>query len=1117
MLWCYYTVTIIGRDMTKKNYTIIQSHQQYLALLKHIEESDYLAFDTETTGLNPRKSKVIGLSLSGKIGTAFYLPRLSWYEGALHQQCEDDYFVEVLKLLTKKDLLTWNGSFDVRMVKSNFDIDLTDSLIADIQMMKHTLDEEPPFALKEVAVLVQDKIGFNVEELANQEQIELKENVTKNGGSTTKDNYEMYKADLDVLGKYACSDADLTLRLAEYYKQKLEQEDLWDFFFEEEVMPLYREVTIPMESYGVRLDMDFIHDNYKKLKDKITYYESKVKESLCDTDAFKRWLKDRLDDKCPISTKGNFAQKVVERFNIPLPKTSVGKYSVTKKLLLPYAETNEGAAFLLGLCRLKPYDVEAIQREMLVQKDGDIINISSKDHLSSLCFNYMGLKASSKTKSGKDQFDQDYVQGLSDKHEWANYLNVYNKLSKIKSSYYDRILEGHDDGYYYFGYKQHGTVSGRYSSDAQQMPRPITIEECDNEDIVYFTNTIRAFFIVDEGRVFIDCDYESLEPHCVSKHSKVQTYNGIQEIKDVSIGDMILTCDGFRKVTNKWRSSKPTVEVVTRKGTVRCSPDHKIYVVDKGWTRSEDLRVGDVLQEEKFDYEGCRNTELPVYLKGASIPFSKIELTSDLFWALGAFLGDGVFCTTSSKYVGICGLVQDGITPRFRDILTNIGAVPKRYDDFRTPGMESYRCHDSWLVDIFKKTFELADDNGKILHIPSFVLNASENNRLSFLAGIVDTDGTFNSKKKELSISTKNAKLASDICSLGNTLGLDGRIGLATKGGCKMYQIRFTSVSINKLINYNFASYLTCDRKRFVDIAFIGKIASPPAEILQINLLDISEMIDISVEGNHEFVCDNIRVHNCFAHVSTDERLRDIFRKGHDFYSTIAIFTEGLHGYSADKKAENYLGKLNKPKRQSAKAFALGIPYGMSGYALAMSLGVSKEEGYRLVKGYLSGFPDLAQWMESSEEMAKNLGYVVTLTGRVRHLPKVKELYKRFGDKLMDFKFRKKLESSYGSDQVKNWYMDYKNGLNNAKNVQIQGLSASIVNRAAIAVTRAFKKHGIDGRVGAQVHDQLIYDVLESQKEEAANIVKECMENTTKLSIQLKAPPCFSYNWRDGH
>jgi len=767
LLSCYYTVTTIGHKMIKKNYTVVQSEGQYQKLLKHIEECEYLAFDTETTGLNPRKSKVIGLSVSGKVGTAFYLSRLSWYEGALHQQCEDEAFVEVLKRLQHKDLLMWNGSFDVRMVKENFGVDLTEALIADIQMMKHTLDEEPPFKLKEVAVMVQDKIGFDVDELANQEQIELKANITKNGGSTTKTNFEMFKADLDVLGKYACSDADLTLRLAEYYKQKLEQEDLWDFFFEEEVMPLYREVTIPMESRGVKLDMDFIESNYKKLVETINKYERQVKDYLSERSEFDKWLSDRLNEECPVSNKGSFAQSVVKYYKLELPRTSNGKYSITKKTL---ADLKPSAAkdFLLEQESLPKDDIRQIQMNLLIEKEGFLININSKAQLADLCFNYFNLKPLGKTKGGSDQFDETFVQSISDKYEWADYLNSYNKLTKIKTSYYDRFIEGNDDGYYYFGYKQYGTISGRYSSDAQQLPRPMAEEECDNKDILYFNNTIRAFFIADDGRVFIDCDYESLEPHV-------------------------------------------------------------------------------------------------------------------------------------------------------------------------------------------------------------------------------------------------------------------------------------------------------------------------------------------------------------FAHVSTDERLRDIFRKGHDFYSTIAIFTEGLDGYSADKKAENYLGKLNKPKRQTAKAYALGIPYGMSGYALAMSLGVDKAEGFKLVEGYLSGFPDLATWMESSEEMAKNLGYVVTLTGRVRHLPKVKELYKRFGDKLMDFKFRKKLESAYGADNVKNWYMDYKNGLNNAKNVQIQGLSASIVNRAAIAVTRAFKKHGIHGWVCAQVHDQLIYDVLESQKEEAAKIVKECMENTTKLSIELKAPPCFSHNWRDGH
>lgn len=748
-----------------KNYTIIQSELQLYSMLKKIDEWDYISFDTETTGLNTRKDKIIGLSVCGQVGHAYYLPRLSWYEGRLHQQCEDEVFINVLNKLKSKDLLMWNASFDIRMVKSNFDIDLLPALIADVMLMKHTVDEENPFGLKEVAIMVQDKIGFNAEQVANQEQIELKENVSKNGGSITKSNFEMYKADLEVLGKYACSDADLTFRLAEYYRAEIEKDGMWDFFFEEEVMPLYKEVTIPMEEKGVKLDMKLITENYSKLVDKVKFYEQKVKDVLCSTDAFKRWLEDKLESKYPISTKGNFAQLVAEYYDLPLPKTDTGKYSINKKTLKDII--HPAVDFLNGIGELPKEVVVEIQTEMLRRAEGDVINVSSKDHLATLCFNYMGLKPLSKTDSGKDQFDQEFVQSISDKHEWASYLNTYNKLSKIKSSYYDRFLEGQEDGYYYFSYKQHGTISGRYSSDAQQLPRPIE-EGTENEDVIYFNNIIRAFMISTEGRIFIDDDYESLEPHV-------------------------------------------------------------------------------------------------------------------------------------------------------------------------------------------------------------------------------------------------------------------------------------------------------------------------------------------------------------FAHVSTDEKLRDIFRKGHDFYSTIAIQTEGLYEYSADKKAENYLGKLAKSIRQNAKAYSLGIPYGMSAYALAMALEIPKDEAKRLHEGYLGGFPDLAQWMESSEEMAKNLGYVVTMTGRKRHLSKVKDLYERFGDKLLDFKSKRMLEFRYGPEQVKQWAMDYKNGLNNAKNFQIQGLSASIVNRAAIAVTRRFKAAGIDGWVCAQIHDQLIFDVPENRKEEAAAIVQDCMENTTKISIALKAKPSFAHNWKEGH
>lgn len=155
--------------------------------------------------------------------------------------------------------------------------------------------------------------------------------------------------------------------------------------------------------------------------------------------------------------------------------------------------------------------------------------------------------------------------------------------------------------------------------------------------------------------------------------------------------------------------------------------------------------------------------------------------------------------------------------------------------------------------------------------------------------------------------------------------------------------------------------------------------------------------------------------------------------------------------------------------------------------------------------------------MEDSREFVKKEGFIKTQSGRIRHLPKVSYLYEKFGDELLDWDFQKKLERSLGKDLVLNMSRDYKNGLNNAMNVQIQGLAASIVNRSAIAINRKFKEFGINGQVVAQIHDQLVMEVDESQVEEAEKIVQHCMENTTVLTVELKAPPAKAHNLRDGH
>ena len=773
-------------QLEKKYYTV-QDKETLKLLHEHIVSSDVIAVDTETTGLNPRKNKIIGWSVSGDEGVGFYLPTLVFdYElDDLVLQEIDGTSTEtisrnLLKLLKGKKLVFHNASFDVQFIKNYFGVDLLPDVWVDTGLLVHTVYEEGafgygnPFGLKSIAIMNQKELGLDVEKAANEEQVVLKESIKKNGGQTTKALYEIYKADLDILSKYASADTDLTLRICNLYLKKLKDEGLEQFFFEDEVMPIYREVTVPMEAHGVDLDMDLLN----KIHDEILLDQKENKEivmkSLLAIPEVKEWVVATSMTNYPVSHKGNWAQTLVQRYSLPLPKSEkTGKYSLTQKYIEELDDSNVKQFLLTGDKSLLE-DVEKARISMSLWKesnDGDYINIQSKKHLGEIVFKYMGIKpkvSGANTKSGRDKFDMSMVEELSKTYAWAENLRIYNKLLKIKSTYVDRFRDRNEDGRYYFYFKQNGTVSGRYGSDAQQLPKPLEEGE-DAPIIMKYVNIVRAFLTAGNGRKVIDADYESLEPHC-------------------------------------------------------------------------------------------------------------------------------------------------------------------------------------------------------------------------------------------------------------------------------------------------------------------------------------------------------------FASVTGDENLREIFRKGWDFYSTVAIQTENLEGVSADKKADNYLKKLDPIKRNKAKAYSLGIAYGMEAYALKMTLGVDQKEAERLIKGYLDGFPQLAEWRERSREEVKAYGRITNYVGRIRHLPRVKQYYEKFDNRLMDWRFRKQLEGTYGKEKVIKAYRDFRNGLNNCLNFQLQSLAAAVVNRAALVINRKAKELGIDACVQAQVHDQLIINCDKKDVDMFAPIVQEIMENTTKLpGVTLKAPPEISDNWRDGH
>ncbi len=251
-----------------------------------------------------------------------------------------------------------------------------------------------------------------------------------------------------------------------------------------------------------------------------------------------------------------------------------------------------------------------------------------------------------------------------------------------------------------------------------------------------------------------------------------------------------------------------------------------------------------------------------------------------------------------------------------------------------------------------------------------------------------------------------------------------------------------------------------------------------------------------------------------FAHVSGDEGLKSIFSSGEDFYSKIAIQAEKLQGYSAIKTAPNYLGEVNKAARQKAKSYSLGLAFGMSPYKLKFELDCSEAEAKQIYNGYMTAYPKLKQWMERTRILATSEGLISTEAGRVRHLPQLKESYAKYGEVLFD---GIQLWQRYQDQPSTYKYMKEvasraKNDINNAYNFQIQGLAASITNRAAIKFAKLRDEAGLKAKICAIIHDEIIVRCPLTELEICSKLLTEAMETAYPISVPMTAPASHGVN-----
>ena len=223
--------------------------------------------------------------------------------------------------------------------------------------------------------------------------------------------------------------------------------------------------------------------------------------------------------------------------------------------------------------------------------------------------------------------------------------------------------------------------------------------------------------------------------------------------------------------------------------------------------------------------------------------------------------------------------------------------------------------------------------------------------------------------------------------------------------------------------------------------------------------------------------CDYSQVElRILACIAQDKLLLESFRHGQDVHARTASEVFGVP-----------LDEVSSQMRNRAKAVNFGIVYGISDFGLANQLQVSRKEAAGYIESYFARYTGVKKYMEEIVAAAREQGYVSTLMGRRRYLPDIRH---------SNFNLRSFAERT-------------------AINTPIQGTAADIMKKAMIDVQRALENAKLKSHILLQVHDELVLEVTEDEKDTVAALVQEAMENAVQMEIPLLAEVNFGKNWAE--
>lgn len=214
------------------------------------------------------------------------------------------------------------------------------------------------------------------------------------------------------------------------------------------------------------------------------------------------------------------------------------------------------------------------------------------------------------------------------------------------------------------------------------------------------------------------------------------------------------------------------------------------------------------------------------------------------------------------------------------------------------------------------------------------------------------------------------------------------------------------------------------------------------------------------------------------AHLSDDEKLIAAFKNGQD-----------IHRSTASLVFDTPFDEVTDIQRRNAKAVNFGIVYGISAFGLANDLNIGRKEAQAYIDSYFEKYPKIKAFLDKTVADAKEKGYIKTMFGRIRPIPELSSsnfMQRQFGERV-------------------------------AMNSPIQGTAADIIKIAMIRVHDRLLKENLKSKLILQVHDELLIETAEDEKEYVIELLEEEMHKAADLKVSMEVGTECGYDWYDAH